>query len=437
MEKDVSARYEELDSARGLAALSVVFHHFLLIFPLFYVATYYNGEASAVNLIKYNPLHIFWAGHEAVIFFFMLSGFVLSLPFYSTRKFQYFPFVIKRIFRIYLPYLCAVTLAIILKFYFYQGPNPDLSSWFNTNWKAPTDLKLVLQHLLLIGDMNSDALDTATWSLVYEMRISLIFPLLMFFVIKFNWKAVLGVSIVLPFIINFVPYYIYPNFQYAGIFVVGALLAKHRLWLIEHYRALAGPFKIGLLVVGIYLYTFSWLFSNQSALHSDLRDGLMITGGASIFVVMCLASRSLKAVLHQRAVLFLGKMSYSLYLYHVIIMLSMVNALYGKLTIQLILVISFFVSLAVSAVLYYVIERPFMRYGRYLAEQFFPSGKTQAGTILTTIPASISMPILPVLLTESNNSNLYELAEPGPQSEMTNINILGTLKPEQITEGRV
>ncbi len=99
MNKVVSAsiRYEELDSARGLAALSVVFHHFLLIFPLFFIDTFNDKTASTVNLLKYSPLHVFWAGHEAVIFFYILSGFVLALPFYSAKKFQYFPYLVKRV----------------------------------------------------------------------------------------------------------------------------------------------------------------------------------------------------------------------------------------------------------------------------------------------------------------------------------------------------
>lgn len=59
-------RIHELDSLRGIAAVTVMFSHYLLIFPAFF-----SNESNdiGVNVMKYTPLHIFWAGHEAVILF--------------------------------------------------------------------------------------------------------------------------------------------------------------------------------------------------------------------------------------------------------------------------------------------------------------------------------------------------------------------------------
>src|SRR4051812_48108680 len=74
-------RYQQLDALRGLAALTVVMQHFLSVLP----SIDGHSDNAWVNLWKYSPLHITWAGYEAVIFFFILSGFVLSLPFYGER----------------------------------------------------------------------------------------------------------------------------------------------------------------------------------------------------------------------------------------------------------------------------------------------------------------------------------------------------------------
>ncbi|PEE31573.1 acyltransferase, partial [Bacillus toyonensis] len=49
----MSKRINELDSIRGLAAITVVFGHFCLMLP------------SLPNSIKFSPLRFLWAGGEA------------------------------------------------------------------------------------------------------------------------------------------------------------------------------------------------------------------------------------------------------------------------------------------------------------------------------------------------------------------------------------
>ena len=55
-------------------------------------------------------------GAEAVILFFVLSGFVLSLPAVDGRPQSYFTFVTRRIFRIYVPYLAALAVSVAAAF---------------------------------------------------------------------------------------------------------------------------------------------------------------------------------------------------------------------------------------------------------------------------------------------------------------------------------
>jgi Acyltransferase family len=74
-----SLRFEQLDSMRGLAALVVVFHHFYL---MFYRAHFRSNPLSAL-------IYPFVAGHESVMLFFVLSGFVLSLPLMKQVPFSY------------------------------------------------------------------------------------------------------------------------------------------------------------------------------------------------------------------------------------------------------------------------------------------------------------------------------------------------------------
>jgi peptidoglycan/LPS O-acetylase OafA/YrhL len=104
-------RFAELDSLRGLAALAVVLSHF--------TGVYLNTRHYTVFLYKF-PMRILLDGRAAVILFFLLSGFVLSLP-YRQRGLEYGTFLVRRICRIYLPYLGALLLAV-LGDWWHHGP---------------------------------------------------------------------------------------------------------------------------------------------------------------------------------------------------------------------------------------------------------------------------------------------------------------------------
>src|SRR5438105_12280270 len=94
-------RFRELDSLRGLAALIVVFHHF------FWMWFYHQTERTDPAFLLFYPLI---AGHESVILFFLLSGFVLSVPYLRGRSQPYGTFLLRRVLRIYCPYFFALVL---------------------------------------------------------------------------------------------------------------------------------------------------------------------------------------------------------------------------------------------------------------------------------------------------------------------------------------
>ena len=130
-------RYEELDSLRGIAALIVLFCHLLFIFPS--IGDNLNAKFGIV-------LSILWDGHSAVIIFFVLSGFVLSLPFYKDNKPNYIRYLIKRICRIYVPYISVIIIAILTKMVLDSKLDtiPHLSGW--GLWNIEISLK---QYLII------------------------------------------------------------------------------------------------------------------------------------------------------------------------------------------------------------------------------------------------------------------------------------------------
>lgn len=69
-------RYRQLDSLRGLAALTVFIGHCAGV----------KINMGVQNAVYPTPLGVLFNGNAAVVFFFVLSGFVLSLPFVNGNR---------------------------------------------------------------------------------------------------------------------------------------------------------------------------------------------------------------------------------------------------------------------------------------------------------------------------------------------------------------
>ncbi|TWT27731.1 acyltransferase [Planomicrobium sp. CPCC 101110] len=361
-------RFQELDSLRGIAALIVVFHHFLFILPAF------KDDASPENLwidlFTHTPLHILWAGHEAVIFFFILSGFVLSLPFFKEgREFNYTDYVVKRFFRIYIPYIVSIFIAILLRLIVEERGISGLSSGFNELWENAIDAGIILSHILFLGEYTTRTFNSPIWSLIHEMRISLIFPFVVMFMNKNKlWKTVGAaaacslVAIVLIKLTGASSKSILYSFHYLLVFVVGALLAKYRFLLLE----LVDKFKVknyALFIGGILLLTYPWWFFRDFRIIHVLDDWVIILG-ASCIILLAFTSKAFSRFLNLKTNLFLGKISYSLYLYHMLVLLPMVFLFYGKIHIVGIFSISLLLSIIVAAIAYYWVEEPSISWGK-------------------------------------------------------------------------
>src|SRR5579871_5000823 len=95
--REDSARVVSLDALRGLAAATVVLHHSLVVYPQFWAAYLPNRILSTpIKVLARTPLHLAWGGLEAVVVFFVLSGYVLSLPFLGQYPPRYLAFAAKR-----------------------------------------------------------------------------------------------------------------------------------------------------------------------------------------------------------------------------------------------------------------------------------------------------------------------------------------------------
>jgi peptidoglycan/LPS O-acetylase OafA/YrhL len=375
MEIGMSTRVEELDSLRGLAALSVVFHHHLMVLPALC-----DGQGDAANgwfvyALKYTPLHFVWAGHQAVLFFFILSGFVLYLPCVMGNSAGYARYLVKRSCRIYLPYLAAVAVTVCLMLLARGGELAGLSTWANAPWHAPITMGTLVNHVLFIGSFPNNELNPVIWSLIHEMRISLIFPLIAWLVTRLPARLTvaiaLGISAAGLLIHHFSRLIAHTDYaltvHFASFFVLGAILARNRMALVLHWRRLPSPVQVILALTGVYLYTAIWLV--PPALKPRGYDTLAeyFTGmGIAVILIASLGSLRLSRFLRDRQIACLGRVSYSLYLYHAVALLTLLHFLCGKVPLAVILLCSIFCGVALAILAYYVVEEPSMALGRRL-----------------------------------------------------------------------
>jgi peptidoglycan/LPS O-acetylase OafA/YrhL len=157
--------------------------------------------------------------------------------------------------------------------------------------------------------------------------------------------------------------------HYIAMFIVGALLAKHRHSWMQWFQNVQKSVRISSLIVGILAYTYSyWFFPGIAGIHLRLIDNWIISLGAVLFIMFSLTSKSVAALLAKSALLFIGKTSYSMYLYHLIVLYICMQLFYGMLPLWLIFMITLAAALLISKLAYSQIELPSVAAGKWGAK---------------------------------------------------------------------
>ncbi|WP_176038369.1 acyltransferase family protein [Brucella tritici] len=358
-------RYPELDALRGLAASVVLLRHFVNIWP-------YEAMGPYFFILLRSPLRFFFAAHEAVLLFFLLSGFVLTLPF-MRRQPSYPAYLIRRTCRIYLPYLVALSLALTGALLL-NGSIQPLSNWFNLTWTTPVTPQMIAQHVLFIGSYPNGEVNTAFWSLVYEMRISIIFPLLFALTVTLRPSAAIVVAFGLSILANGFrsdPYTggWWITVHFASFFLLGSLMAQNLPAIQSFYKRLSSRMLVAINIMALLLVTYgagppmlkNWL--------GDLTDWATMAGLVWI-IVLATSSGTLRRFLLLPLPQFLGRISYSLYLIHATVLFALVHVFYGHVALIALLPAYIVLSIGLATLMHRYIELPTMAQGKLLAARF-------------------------------------------------------------------
>ncbi|MDO9710212.1 acyltransferase [Paracraurococcus sp. LOR1-02] len=369
-----------LDSLRGVAAFAVVIYHCLLVYPDLCETLADKGvpffrtaqDPVAVALLTLTPPSLFWSGREAVLLFFVLSGYVLAQAFLRGPQ-PWLPFVIRRACRLLLPCILVMLPVALLVALLDPAPHPGWSAWANGQWTGEVTPGGVLSHALLVAQPYG--LNSPLWSLHYEWRVSLVFPLLVMLAAAGPGLALLvsllcavmaaaeyrltGMGWISPLL--FLPH-----------FMAGVLLAQAGPGLPARIAALPRGPRLGLWALCYLLLNWRWLAPGP-ALSLDLMNGL----GAALLIALVLASARAQAVLAWRPVAWLGKVSFSLYLVHVPVILAALHLAPPAWPLWCVLAGAVLASLLFAWVLFHLAERPSIWLGRALARRA-PGGAGRA-----------------------------------------------------------
>lgn len=341
---------KQLDSLRGLASLIVLFGHYSVLFPK--IREYFDNTFFA----------LFFNGSVGVSFFFVLSGFVLSIRYFNGKDICFSVFIIKRFFRLYIPYLISFIFAILLYNLLSKNGIPELGNWFNGAWTTPLDFLTFIKHILFIINFDYGQYNPVYWTLVMEMRISIIFLLLVFFFRKYSsfinflvWGLV--VIIVLFFNKSFAFQVDYLNtFSFLLNFILGILLVKHREEIHNFYSNNNIFAKFIFILIMLFLLRYSKEILSYFSIYTTFTYYLLTGIGSSILIIYSLNSEILKNFLLFKIIHFIGKISYSLYLLHAIVLYSFIYLFYGYVNNYFIALLSFVFSIFLSYIFYTYVE---------------------------------------------------------------------------------
>ena len=365
-----------LGSLRGIAATLVVFYHGLMIARLGAIDDPHDlpVDWDAPWLVLQHVLLGLFNGSAAVIVFFVLSGTVLALSMRRGASLdgpELAAYYVRRAFRL-APLLVAVALvAALLHHVYFTGEEVAFATtWMNWHFRHEPGAREIAANV--IGWSHS--LNSPAWTIFIEICASILFPALFVLSRRRRWRwavlAALAVAALLPLPLRGLHVFTVSFFAGALVPEVGEGLARRFFQLPRPARIAA---TLGVLAVMAWFQRV-----HAPAAFVDPVVVLVTTAGAAFLVAVVLFNPRGR-LLAWRPFLFVGEVSYGLYLMHFLVLFVLAHAaaplMEGPLAPPAAILVglgfglaTFAVTLPLATLTYTLMERPLQDVGRTLAK---------------------------------------------------------------------
>ncbi|MFV9551532.1 acyltransferase family protein [Algibacter sp. PT7-4] len=286
-------RIEQLTFTRFIAAILIVIFH-------------YGRETFFFT--NSHISFIFKQANVGVSYFFVLSGFVMIIAYKNKKAIPFLKFLKNRLARIYPVYLMAIILVLIFKVY---------------NAFSIVDLPLNLFMIQAWFHDKALSINTPGWSLSVEFFFYLLFPFLMnryytkihlktlaFWIISF-WIISQIVYHLLVFKSIEIPFFVKKDISYHPVMHLNAFLVGNLagLFFIKNRDKLKSNYR---LVIILLLFILVLLLKFSFGL--NYHNGLLSLIFAPLIILMSLNNDKITQILSHRLFVFLGEISYGIYI---------------------------------------------------------------------------------------------------------------------------
>ncbi|MUH73682.1 acyltransferase family protein [Psychrosphaera haliotis] len=284
-------RLASLDALRGIAALGVVLYHFTSLFAI----KFNYPELSAI--FPSPSSHI---GRYGVELFFIISGFVISMSIENSNN--VYRFFVSRFSRLFPTFWAAVFI----------------SSIFIWIFNGQFDLVVFLKNLTMTPNFfGAKNIDGSYWTLTYELFFYIAIATLFYFfkTIPTRLMVVIGIGVsLLTILVSMFDVYLGYKVKalllipHIHLFLAGFLFYK--LWNSNNLK----PTHIWIINLVLFvLVLVQWLLAESDYSRHNFTSSIMVT---AFFLIMILVTKEKLSFLSHPILVYLGTISYSLYLIH-------------------------------------------------------------------------------------------------------------------------
>lgn len=350
----MGGRYAHIDAARAIAALLVIWQHCAEMFVVLAPSVRHGWMAEVANAADF--------GRLGVVLFFAISGYVIPWSLREGEAGAGRTFVIRRVFRLFPAYWLSIPLAVI-------------GVWNVVGQAFP------LRDLLLNFTMIAEVLGARPalglyWTLAYELgfyvlclglwRGGLLHRPWTMLILALGAIGLAGALLVASVGLR--------KSELGAIAVsclnYGAMFAGAcwRRWQDGGYprpsQRVAGALCLGGWLIALPLGCAAvWLFSGR---HNDFFVRVPASYGGALLAFLLLTT---VWKISWRPLAWVGLVSYSLYLFHPVVLYPVVQVLRGAahVDVALLTALTAGLSIGLAAIVYYAVERPGVALGRKLS----------------------------------------------------------------------